>query len=79
MGKNFTIDHFISEAEIRTTIYDIINRFKFGENAKHHSRDGRPAKMFNEHAKESLSDWSIAKMACPKEKSLVALNAQNHK
>ena len=34
LGKRFTIDHFISEGEKRTTIYDIINRFDSGKNAK---------------------------------------------
>ena len=37
LGKKFTIDHFISEGEKRTTIYDIINRFESGKNAKHQS------------------------------------------
>ena len=52
LGEKFTIDHFISEGEKRTTIYDIINRFESGENAKHQSRGGRPAKMFNKYAKK---------------------------
>ena len=34
LGKKFTIDHFISEGVKRTTIYDIINRFDSGKNAK---------------------------------------------
>ena len=34
MGKKFSIDHFISEGEKRTTIYDIINRLESGKNAK---------------------------------------------
>ena len=34
MGKKISIDHFISEGEKRTTIYDIINRFEPGKNAK---------------------------------------------
>ena len=34
LGKKFTIDHFISEGEKRTTIYDIINRVESGKNAK---------------------------------------------
>ena len=34
MGKKFSIDHFISEGEKRITIYDIINRFESGKNAK---------------------------------------------
>ena len=76
--KKFTIDHVISEREKRTTIYDIINRFESGKNAKHQSGGGRPAKIFNKQAKKNLSDWSITKMACPKENSLVALNAHNH-
>ena len=41
IGKKFTIDHFTSEGEKRTTIYDIINRFESGKNAKHQSRGGR--------------------------------------
>ena len=67
LGKIFTIDHFISEGEKRTTIYDIINRFESGKNAKHQSGGGRSAKIFSKQAKKSLSDWSITKMACPKE------------
>ena len=39
--KNINIwgksDHFISEGEKRTTIYDIINRFESGKNQKHQS------------------------------------------
>ena len=31
LGKIFTIDHFISEGEKRTTIYDIINRWVWKE------------------------------------------------
>ena len=34
MGKKFSIDHFISEGEKRTAIYDKINRFDSGKNAK---------------------------------------------
>ena len=34
LGKKFTIDHFISEREKRTTIYDIINLFESGKNTK---------------------------------------------
>ena len=78
LGKKFSIDHFISEGEKRTTIYDIINRFESGKNAKHQSGDGPPAKIFNKQARKSLNDWSITKMACPKENSLVAFNAHNH-
>ena len=52
LGKKFTIDHFISEGEKRTTIYDIINRFESGKNAKHQSGGGRPAKIFNKQAKK---------------------------
>ena len=37
LGKNFTIDYFISEGEKRTTFYDIINRFECG-NAKHQAK-----------------------------------------
>ena len=38
----------------RTTIYDIINRFESGKNAKHQSGGGRPAKIFNKQAKKKL-------------------------
>ena len=51
LEKKFTSDHFISEGEKRTTIYDIINRFESGKNAKHQSGGGLPAKI-------NLSDWS---------------------
>ena len=51
LGKKFTIDHFISEGEKRTTIYDIINRFDSGKNAKHQSGVGRPAKIFKKQVK----------------------------
>ena len=37
MGK----DHYISEEEKRTTIYDIINRFESGKNAIRQSGGGR--------------------------------------
>ena len=69
MGKKFTIDHFISEGEKRTTIYEKLI-VESGKKAKHQSGGGRPTK--------SLSDWSITKMACPKENSLVAFNAHIH-
>ena len=54
MGIKLNIDHFISEGEKRTTIYDIINRFEPGKNAKHQSVGGRPAKVFNKQAKQKL-------------------------
>ena len=54
MGKNFTIDHFISEGEKRTTIYDRINRFESGKNSKHQSGGGRSAKIFNKQTKKKL-------------------------
>jgi len=54
LGKKFSIDHFISEGEKRTTIYDIINRFESGKNAKHQSGGGRPAKIFNKQTKKKL-------------------------
>ena len=54
LGKKYTIDHFISEGEKRTTNYDIINRFESGKNAKHQSGGGRPAKIFNKQAKKKL-------------------------
>ena len=78
LGEKFTIDHFISEGEKRTTIYEIINRFESGKNAKHQSRGGPSAKIFNKQAKKNLSDWSITKMACSKNNSLVAFIANNH-
>ena len=73
MGKRFTIDHFISEGEKRTTIYDTINRFESGKNAKRQSGGGRPAKIFNKQAKTKLK-----RLVNNKENSLVALNAHNH-
>ena len=71
MGKKFTIEHFISEGEKRTTIYNIINRIESGKNAKHHSGGGWPTEIFNKQAKKNSSDWSITKMACLKDNSLV--------
>ena len=56
LGKKFTIDHCISEGEKRTTMYDIINRFESGKNAKRQSGGGRPAKMFTKQAKKDLRD-----------------------
>ena len=53
-AKKFTIDHFISEGVKRTTIYDMINRFESGKNAKHQSGGGRPAKIFNKQIKKKL-------------------------
>ena len=60
---------------IRKLLKHIIRERK---NAKHQSGGGRPAKIFNKQAKKRISNWSITKMACPKENSLVALNAHNH-
>ena len=54
LGIKDTIDHFISERQKRTTIYDIINRIESGKNAKHHSRGGLPAKNFNKQAKKKF-------------------------
>ena len=54
LGKKFTIGHYISEGEKRTTIYGIINRFESGKNAKHQSGGGRPAKIFNKQTKTKL-------------------------
>ena len=54
LGKIFTIDHFISEGEKHTTIYDIINRFESEKNTKHQSGGGRPAKILNKQAKKKL-------------------------
>ena len=65
LGKKFTINHFISEGEKRTTIYDIINRLEPGKNAKHQSSGGWPAKFSTKRSKK-LGEWSITKMACPK-------------
>ena len=42
LRNKFTSDHFISEGEKQTTIYDIINRFESGKNAKHQSGGSRP-------------------------------------
>ena len=73
LGKKFTIDHFISEGEKRTTIYDIINRFESGKNAKLQSEGGRLADIFNKQTKKKLK-----RLVNNKENSLVALNAHNH-
>ena len=78
LGKKFTIDHFISEGEKRTTFYDKINRFESGKNAKHQSGGCWSEKMFKKQTKKNLSEWSITKMPCPKENSLVAFIAHNH-
>ena len=58
LGKKFTIDHFISEWENRTTFMIYINLFASGKNAKHKFEGGWSAKILN---------------VCPKENSLVAL------
>ena len=68
-GKRFTIDHSISEGEKRTTIYDIINRFESGKNAKLQSEGGRLADIFNKQTKKKLKRlvrpiedfWSLLK------------------
>ena len=52
-GKKFTIDHFISEGEIRTTMYDITNRFESGKNAKYQSGGGRLAKILMNRPKKT--------------------------
>jgi len=67
-GKKFTIDHFISEGESKSTIYNIINRSESGKPSKHQQGGGHPAKNFNQKAK---SDWSITKMVYHKENSPV--------
>ena len=54
MGKKFTIDHFISEEEKRTTIYDMINRIESVKNAKHQSGGGWLAEVFNKQTKKKL-------------------------
>ena len=52
-GKKFTIDHFISGGEKRTTIYDIINRFESGKYPKHQFGGCRTAKIFNKLVKKT--------------------------
>ena len=59
LRKKFTIEHFISEGEKRTTIYDIINRLESGKNAKHQSGGGWLAEVFNKQAKKSLRDNQV--------------------
>ena len=61
------------------TIYDIINRFESRKNAKHQSGGGRQAKIFNKQAKKILSDWSIKKIACHKEKLFTHKSNHNTK
>ena len=53
-GKKLTIDHFISEGESKSTIYNIINRSESGKPSKHQQGGGRPAKIFNQKAKKKL-------------------------
>ena len=53
-GKKFTIDHFISEGELKSTIYNIINRFESRKPSKHQQGGGRPSKIFNQKAKKKL-------------------------
>ena len=78
LGKKFTIHHFISEGEKRTTMYDIINRFESGKNAKHQSGGGRSAKMFNKQTKKKLKRLVNNKYGVSHENSLVAFIAHNH-
>ena len=59
LGKKFSIDHFISEGEKRTTIYDIINRFESGKNAKHQSGGGRQEEIFNKQVLKKTR-WSLS-------------------
>ena len=53
LRKKFTIDHFISEREKRTTICEKLI-VESGKNAKHQSGVGRPAKIFNKQAQKKL-------------------------
>ena len=76
--KKFTIDHVISEREKRTTIYDIINRFESGKNAKYQFGGGRPAKIFNKQTKKKLKRLVNNKDGVFHENSLVAFIAHNH-
>ena len=49
-GKKFTINHFISERESKSTIYNIINCSESGKPSKHQQGGDRPAKIFNKMA-----------------------------
>ena len=75
MRKN---GHFISEGEKRTTIYDIINRFESGKNAKHQSGGGRSAEILNKQTKKKFKRLINNKDDVSHENSLVAFIANNH-
>lgn len=53
-GKKFTVDHFVSEGESKSTIYDIINRHKSGKSVMDKKRPGRPARIFIKRATSTL-------------------------
>ena len=53
-GEKFPFDHFISEGEKRSTIYDIINRFEFGKNEKHQSWRWSASKNFKQTRQKKL-------------------------
>ena len=77
-GKKFTIDHFISEGESKSTIYNIINRSESGKPSKQNKEVVALPKFSIKRLRRNLSDWSITKMVYHKENSLVALNAHNN-
>ena len=47
-GKKFTLDHFISEGESKSTIYVIINSYESGKPSNHQQGGYNPAKIFNQ-------------------------------
>ena len=47
IGKKFTVDHFISEGESKSTICDIINRSESGKPVHHQLGGDCPVKIFN--------------------------------
>ena len=44
-GKKFTIDHFNSQGESKSTFYNIINRSESGKPSKHQQGGGRLPKF----------------------------------
>ena len=74
-GKKFVIDHFISEGESKSTIYDITNRYEYGKPSNHQQGGDRPDKFLIKRLRKNLSDRSTTKMVNSKENSLVAFNA----
>ena len=54
IGKKFTIEHFISEGESKSTIYDIINRYESGKPSNHQQGGDRTPNIFNQKVTKEL-------------------------